>query len=482
MKKNLIILSFLLFFNASFFNPILDTQNIQIDVTRLEGENIKISWAINYENYDDIVIEISHKNQIEKYQLTAPIGEVEMCCYPDYVRVTIKVLITKIEEVIGPDCDVGECKRFIQEEYINQKLLRIIPPPTTVIPTTTTSTTTTTTIPPPNVEGTDYFNIEITNRLITSIPLFDDIDLTHQDKNSIAVIVSTGIVFLFYIVLLLQEWFNKIISTNNIKWFSRNRNIKGSKKFFNFIKIIFVLISTAFLISFVEEGADLSLDLENIAIFVAALIGLLSVTLFYEGIEGFIESKVFKQKVKIKWAPQAIFFAGISTFAFIYFEMPIGFIFGFFATAYISGKRNIAKLSPKFYSTVALSLGGFGFFYLTSISLIKDSTVLTAIAALSYLMCLEGVLFKSLPGGGNELFDSLNDSRGIFKIFPLLSFIFGLWLFIRILIVPPDSEFANMQQDLLSMGSFSLSFAMGLIGYILTILILGLFIKVKGKK
>ena len=112
-----------------------------------------------------------------------------MCCYPDYVRVTIKVLITKIEEVIGPDCDVGECKRFIQEEYINQKLLQIIPPPTTVIPTTTTSTTTTTTISPPNVEGTDYFNIEITNRLITSIPLFDDIDLTDQDKNSIAVIL-----------------------------------------------------------------------------------------------------------------------------------------------------------------------------------------------------------------------------------------------------------------------------------------------------
>ena len=482
MKKNLIFLSFLLFFNASFFNPILDTKNIEIQIDRLEDENIKISWSINYENYDDIVIEISHKNQIEKYQLTSPIGEVEMCCYPDYVRVTIKVLITKIEEVTGPECDVGECKRFVQEEYVNQKLLRIIPPPTTVIPTTTTTTTTTTTIPPTIIEETDFLNIEITNKLITSIPLFKDIDLTDQEKNSIAVIVSTGIIILFYFVLLLQEWFNKIISANNIKWFSKNRNIKGSKKLFNFIKITFVLLSTAFLIGFVEEGADLALDLENLAIFVAALIGLLSVTLFYEGTEGFIESKVFKQKVKIKWAPQAIFFAGISTLAFIYFEMPIGFIFGFFATAYISGKRNTAKLSPKFYSTIVLSLGGFGFFYLTSIPFISDSTVLTAIAALSYLMCLEGVLFKSLPGGGNELFESLNDSKGIFKIFPLISFIFGLWLFIRILIVPPDSEFANMQQDLLSMGSFSLTFALGLIGYILTILILGIFIKVKGKK
>ena len=37
-------------------------------------------------------------------------------------------------------------------------------------------------------------------------------------------------------------------------------------------------------------------------------------------------------------------------------------------------------------------------------------------------MCLEGVLFKSLPGGGNELFESLSDSQGIFKIFPLHEF------------------------------------------------------------
>ena len=318
--------------------------------------------------------------------------------------------------------------------------------------------------------------------MITSIPLFEDVDLTDQEKNSIAVIVSTGIIFLFYVVLLLQEWFNKIISTNNIRWFAKDRNIRGSKKLITLVKVLFVLFSTAFLIGFVEEGADLALDLENLAIFIAALVGLIAVTLFYEGTEGLIESKVFKQKVRIKWAPQAIFFAGISTLAFIYFEMPIGFIFGFFASAYITGRRNIAKLSPKFYSTIALSLAGFGFFYLTSIPLIKDSTVLTAAAALSYLMCLEGVLFKSLPGGGNELFESLSDSQGVFKIFPLLSFILGLWLFIRILIVPPDSEFANMQQDLLSMGSFSLTFAIGLIGYILTILILGLFIKVKARR
>ena len=479
-KKSLILLSFFIFFNASFFNPILDQENINIDILRLDGENISIEWSVAYENYDTIIIEISHDNNIEKYQLPGSSGKIELCCYPDYVKITISVFITKIEDYIGPDCNASECKTYIEEEYLNQKTLSIIPPPTTT--STTTTSTTTTTIPPPIIEETEFLNIEITNELITSIPLFEDIDLTDQEKNSIAVIVSTGIIFLFYIVLLLQEWFNKVISTNNIRWFSKDKDIRSSKKFITLIKILFVLFSTAFLIGFVEEGADLSLDLENVAIFIAALIGLISVTLFYEGTEGLIESKIFKQKVRVKWAPQAIFFAGISTLAFIYFQMPIGFIFGFFASAYISGKRNIAKLSPKFYSTIALSLAGFGFFYLTSIPFIKDSTVLTAVAALSYLMCLEGVLFKSLPGGGNELFESLTDSKGVFKIFPLISFIFGLWLFIRILIVPPDSEFANMQQDLLSMGSFSLTFAIGLIGYILTILILGLIIKFRARR
>ena len=94
----------------------------------------------------------------------------------------------------------------------------------------------------------------------------------------------------------MQEWFNKIISTNNIRWFAKDRNIRGSKKLITLVKVLFVLFSTAFLIGFVEEGADLTLDLENLAIFIAALVGLIAVTLFYEGTEGLIESKVFKQK------------------------------------------------------------------------------------------------------------------------------------------------------------------------------------------
>ena len=222
---------------------------------------------------------------------------------------------------------------------------------------------------------------------------------------------------------------------------------------------------TAFLIGYVEEGASLVLDLENLAVFIAAFVGLLSVTFFYEGIEGIIESKVLKQNVKYKWAPQAILFALVSTLAFIYFKCLVGFIFGFIATSYIISERPVSKLSPKFYSSISLSAVGFGFFYLTSVPYVLDSSVLTAIAAISYLMCIEGVLLKALPGGGNELVESLKDSKGFYKIFPFLSFLLGLWLFIRILIVSPDSEFSNLQQDLLSMGSFSLTFALMLTGY-----------------
>ena len=468
MKKLLILFSFFLFFNAS-----LDESNIDIKLITIDSQTFEISWSVNIQDYDEILLEIDHYDTIERYQLLTPDGSIEMCCYADELEVTILVLVTTSIEQDSEECPAVNCYDFIKETYFNTKKLSF---PTT---TTTTSTTTTTTIPVVVLEEqVDFLNIEITNALITSIPLFDDIDLTDQEKNSMAVIVSTSIIVLFYIVLLLQEWFNKILSENNIRWFKSDKEFVKSSKLKNILKISFVLILTSFLVGYVEEGASISIDLENIAIFIAAFIGLASVTLFSEGTEGFIESKYLKQKVKIKWAPQAIFFAMVSTVSFIYFNMPIGFIFGFVASSYIISQRSSAKISPKFFSSISLSIAGFGFFYLTSTEFVLNSTVMTAIASLSYLMCLEGVLFKSLPGGGNELFESLNDSQGAYKILPLVSFLIGVWLFIRILIISPESEFANFQQDILGMGSFSITFAIMLLIYILGILILGFGVKV----
>ena len=473
MKKYLLILFFTLFINAS-----ADSENINITLDRKDDATIVISWNILYPEYDSITLEILHDGKVETYDIPLKESSIEICCYKNEVAVTINVVVTKVVQLSNEDCSAESCISFEREKFQNQTIISAIPSTTTT--STTTTTTTTTTIPPPIPESTDFLNIEITNELITSIPLFDDIDLTDQEKNSIAFIMTTVIIVLFYLVLLLQEWFNKILSEYKVRFFRKENEIVSNSRFLNFLKILFALTMTAFLIGYVEEGASLVLDLENLAVFLAAFIGLISVTFFYEGVEGLIEKFVFKQKVRFRWAPQAIFFALISTLAFVYLNMPVGFIFGFIASSYILNSRPNAKLSPKFYSSFILSAVGFGFFYLTSLPIILDSTVFTAIAAVSYLMCIEGVLLKALPGGGNELLESINDSTGIYKIFPLLSFLLGLGLFIRILIVSPDSEFSNLQQDLLSMGSFSLTFALLLIGYMFSILIIGLYIKVKG--
>jgi len=474
MKKFLLILFFTLFISAT---P--DSENLNITIERKEESTIVISWNVLYEEFDTITLNILHNENIETYDIPISEGSIELCCYENEVTVTINVNVTKVVQLSEEDCAADSCISFEREEFQNETSIAAIP--TTTTSTTTTTTTTTTTIPPPPPESTSFLNIEITNELITSIPLFDDIDLTDQEKNSIAFIMTTVIIVLFYLVLLLQEWFNKILTEYRVKFFRKDSDISSKSRLLNYFKILFALTMTAFLIGYVEEGASLVLDLENLAVFLAAFVGLVSVTFFYEGVEGLIEKFIFKQKVRFRWAPQAVFFALISTLAFIYFKMPIGFIFGFIASSYILNKRPIAKLSPKFYSSIVLSAVGFGFFYLTSLPVILDSTVFTAIAAISYLMCIEGVLLKALPGGGNELLESLNDSTGPYKVFPLLSFLLGLWLFIRILIVSPDSEFSNLQQDLLSMGSFSLTFGLMLVGYMLSILIIGFFIKVKGK-
>ena len=474
MKKYFLILFFTLFINAS-----ADSENINITLDRKEDETIVISWNILYQEFDSITLEILHDEKIETYDIPLSEGAIELCCYENEVTVTINVEVTKVVQLSDEDCSAESCISFEREEFQNETSIAAIP--TTTTSTTITTTTTTTTIPPPPPENTNFLNIEITNELITSIPLFDDIDLTDQEKNSIAFIMTTVIIVLFYLVLMLQEWFNKILTEYRVKFFRKDSDITSKSKLLNYFKIIFALTMTSFLIGYVEEGASLVLDLENLAVFLAAFVGLVSVTFFYEGVEGLIEKIIFKQKVRFRWAPQAVFFALISTLAFIYFKMPIGFIFGFIASSYILNERPIAKLSPKFYSSIILSAVGFGFFYLTSLPVILESTLFTAIAAISYLMCIEGVLLKALPGGGNELLESLNDSTGPYKVLPLLSFLLGLWLFIRILIVTPDSEFSNLQQDLLSMGSFSLTFGLMLIGYMLSILIIGFFIKVKGR-
>lgn len=126
---------------------------------------------------------------------------------------------------------------------------------------------------------------------------------------------------------------------------------------------------------------------------------------------------------------------------------------------------------------ISLSIVGYMFFYATSFESVSTSGFLMAICKLSYLMCLEGVIFKAVPWGGNELFDAIGDSEGVNQAMPVVSFLISIWLFIRILVLPPDSEFNALQESLLASGALAYRFMLILLIYIFIILLLGNFMK-----
>ena len=215
MKKFLLLLFFTLFISAT---P--DSENLNITIERKQESTIVISWNVLYEEFDTITLKILHEEKTETYDIPLSEGSIEICCYENEVTVTINVKVTKVIQLPNEDCAADSCLSFEREEFQNQISIPAIPTTTTTTSTTTTSTTTTTIPPPtPPLESTSFLNIEITNELITSIPLFDDIDLTDQEKNSIAFIITTLIIVLFYLVLLLQEWFNKILTEYRVKLF-----------------------------------------------------------------------------------------------------------------------------------------------------------------------------------------------------------------------------------------------------------------------
>ena len=213
MKKLFVIISCVFFINAT-----LDSENIELEIERLGENSVRITWSINYEEYDRIVLEVLNQNNAERtrYILPSLKGAVELCCFEGDVGATITITKSIVIDKSDEDCSALSCIEYVKEDFFNSKIVTAFSPTTTTTSTTTTTTTTippptttttTTTIPLPIVEEKTLSNIQITNALITSIPLFEDIDFTDQEKNSMGMIISTGIIVLFYLVLMLQEWF-----------------------------------------------------------------------------------------------------------------------------------------------------------------------------------------------------------------------------------------------------------------------------------
>ncbi|MDG1740754.1 MAG: hypothetical protein P8H47_05035 [Candidatus Actinomarina sp.] len=493
MKKIIISLIFFLSFfngviNDNFSGPqLFETEEVLIEIeeARLDENNLQISWNISgVDNIDQVILIVREftadgllNEPLELKDSAASGAKVILWDGSNALSLTIKILSTEYTQFTGPDCDSMFCYKDITTEITSDEKLI---PPIPVLPVVPTNTPVVEN-PILEVEVSSVVdtstNITFTNELITTIPLFNDIDFTDQEKNSFALVITSGIIILFYGVLLAQEWFNRIIAHYRVRWTSRKSNIKEKTTLERVMEISLVALITALLYAFVEEGFTFDIREENLAIFLGVLFGLVIVTFFYEGIESLIEYYVYDQIVKFDWNPQAMFFAVLSTILFVVIELPFGFILGFIAAIHIVSNRPKAELSPKFYSMMSLSIVGYFFFYATSFESVSSSGVLMAVCKLTYLMCLEGVIFKAVPWGGNELFDAIGDSEGLNQAMPIVSFLIGIWLFIRILVLPPDSEFNEVQQTLLQSGALAYRFMLVLLLYIIIILLLGNFMK-----
>ena len=495
MRKLIIpFILFISFFNGTFDNSYSNTKlydsnevTIEIDSARLDKDDLQVSWSIGgIENIDQVILSVREitsdgllgdptefvDNSSEAIKIIPWDGTTNL-------SLTLKILTTTYTQYSGPECESIYCYKDITTEITSDEyIINKIPELPINIPDLPEEDENIVNIDIEDKQVVDTStNITFTNELITTIPLFSDIDFSDQAKNVFAFLITSGIIFLFYGVLLAQEWFNRIISHYRVKWTNRRNQIKNKTRLETAMEISLVALITSLLYAFVEEGFTFSVREENLAIFLGVLFGLIIVTFFYEGIESLIEYYLYDQIVKFDWNPQAMFFAVLSTILFIVIDLPFGFILGFIAAIHVVSKRPKADLSPKFYSMISLSIVGYFFFYATSFESVSSSGVLMAICKLTYLMCLEGVIFKAVPWGGNELFDAIGDSYGVYQAFPVISFLISIWLFIRILVLPPDSEFNALQQTLLQSGSLAFRFMLVLIIYILIIILLGNFMK-----
>tara|TARA_B100000035_G_scaffold313400_1_gene327030 strand:- start:139 stop:1737 length:1599 start_codon:yes stop_codon:yes gene_type:complete len=495
MKKFFIsILLFLSFFNGVASNDYKDKNlrdnheaTIEIESARKDQDSLQISWKINgVENIDQIILSVREitadgliNDPLELVSFSETGSEIISWDGATNLSLFLRIFTTEYTQYSGPDCESIFCYRDITTEITSEEfLINAIPDLPEVPQPEDPDPIVDLNEPLPEPSATvNTTNINFTNELITTIPLFSDINFSDQEKNAFALLITSGIIFLFYGVLLAQEWFNRIISHYRVRWTKRNNELKKKTKLETFMEISLVALVTALLYAFVEEGFTFSVREENLAIFLGVLFGLVVVTFCYEGIESLIEYYVYDQIVKLDWNPQAMFFAILSTVLFIVIDLPFGFILGFIAAIHVVTKRPKADLSPKFYSMMSLSIVGYFFFYATSFESVSSSGVLMAICKLTYLMCLEGVIFKAVPWGGNELFDAIEDSDGVNQAMPIVSFLISIWLFIRILVLPPDSEFNEIQQTLLQSGSLAYRFMLVLLFYILIILLLGNFMK-----
>ena len=116
----------------------------------------------------------------------------------------LRIFTTEYTQYSGPDCESIFCHRDITTEITSEEfLINAIPDLPEVPQPEDPDPIVDLNEPLPEPSATvNTTNIDFTNELITTIPLFSDIDFSDQGKNTFAFLITSGIIFLFYGCLL----------------------------------------------------------------------------------------------------------------------------------------------------------------------------------------------------------------------------------------------------------------------------------------
>lgn len=474
-----------------FFVPFILFVSNSEDTVRLrlseKSSTLYVGWFISVP-YEEVSIQILNEGQVSTVTLDDEEGYQPICCFYGDVEATLIVLLSSGEIVTLVDT-INIERPDVAFPEVPDTLIR---PTTTTIPTTTTTiftnreiesdriTTVTTEVTETEVAIVDldrfsnffdFSDVVIDNAILTKIPTVDDVDFGNIEKNNKASLNSFLILILFYFVLALQEWLNKLIDKYDLKFISKDKELQSNRS----LKIFLGLFLVSLLIAFVEEGALISFEKDNLALFLATFISLLLATFFYDIVE-LIQEITFKDSSYVfDWSPQAIIFSVFSFIIFVYYELPIGFVFGYVVTLKIinTNEKDIA-VSPKIFSNIVTLFAGVTCFFASGVDVVKDNILLSAVASLLFLFSIEGSFFKSLPIGGNEYVESFKDSKLVGKILSTGTLFASIWLFIRTIVLPSDGEVANFQNELVNMGEYSIYFGMIVLAYALLVLFAGL--------
>ena len=175
-----VFLIFLFFINAGD----IEDAEINISAQRVDSNDLVISWSMNeVENLQNIVLEVLFENpedgQIENPLIIDNITMDELngsrtINWSGESKLFIKLKISTFNFVqyTGDDCTHTFCLREVTEEYESEEfIIDEIPELPILVPTTIAT-------PDINLDATEESstvgNIEFTNQLITTIPIFID--------------------------------------------------------------------------------------------------------------------------------------------------------------------------------------------------------------------------------------------------------------------------------------------------------------------